>query len=87
MIDPAFALLRYAMDDDIYLQYMDDVKAYRASQKAAGGFYNRLSALLDDTSKGLLDDFLNEKMIADVQETDAAFMTGLAFGLQLMRLS
>ena len=87
MIDPAYALLRHALDDDIYLQYMDDVRDYRASQKAADGFYNRLCALLDDSSKGLLDDYLNEKMIVEVLETDAAFMTGLAFGLQLLRLS
>ena len=87
MIDPAYALLRHAMDDGLYLQYMDDVKAYRASQEAADGFYERLCALLGDGGKGLFEDFLNEKSIADVLEVDAAFMTGLAFGLQLLRLS
>ena len=87
MNDPAYALLRHAMDDDIYLQYMDDVSAYRASQKAAGAFYDQLNTLLDDAARKVLDDYLSEKMIIDALETDAAFTTGLAFGLQLLRLS
>lgn len=86
MNDPAYALLRHAMDDDVYLQYMDDLGAYRASRKAEAALFDRLDALLDEPAKQLLNDFLNEKFQADVTEADAAFTTGLAFGLQLLKL-
>lgn len=86
MNEPAFALLRHAMDDDVYLQYMDDPGEYRASRKAEAALCDRLRALLDEPAKRLLDDFLSKKVLADAAEEEAAFTTGLAFGLQLLRL-
>lgn len=86
MNDPAYALLRHAMDDDVYLQYMDDISAYRASRKAEAALLDRLSALLDEPAKQLLNGFLDEKLTADVMEAEAAFITGLALGLQLLKL-
>lgn len=86
MNEPAFALLRHAMDNDVYLKYMDDPDEYHAGRKAQAAFYDRLRALLDDSSQKALDDFLNEKMLTDAAETEAAFTAGLSFGLQLLRL-
>lgn len=86
MINPAYALLRHAMDDDIYLQYIDDPREYHTNRKASAAALEHLRTQLDEPTKKLLDIFLDEASIANVMEEEAAFTTGLAFGLQLMAL-
>ena len=86
MIEPAYALLRHAMDNDIYLQYMDGLEEYRTCQKNFSTFYEELSVLFGVEAKKQLDILLDEDMLKTVAETVAAFTTGLAFGLQLLRL-
>ena len=87
MIDPAYALLRHAMDDNIYLQYIENPEEYHPSRRAALVHYEKLVALLDENAKKELEIFIDEDTLKNIAETDAAFMTGLAFGLQLLRLS
>ena len=87
MIDPAYALLRHAMDDNIYLQYIENPEEYHTSRRAALVHYEKLVALLDENAKKELEIFIDEDTLKNIAETDAAFMTGLAFGLQLLRLS
>lgn len=87
MNDPIYILFRPALDDNIYLQYIDDLKEYRASQKGALACYEKLYPLLNKEEKKLLDALIDEDTLETVTETKAAFTAGLAFGLQLMRLS
>lgn len=87
MNDPAVALFRHAMDDDIYLQYIDDHKEFWANRKACVSACDKLRALLDEEGQKLFEILLDEQMLATSIETEAAFTAGLAFGLQLLRLS
>ncbi len=87
MIDPAHALFRHALDDDIYLQYIDDPKEYWSIRRACSAAYDRLTADLNPILKRQLEAFLDEHISADTLEVEAAFTAGLAFGLQLLRLS
>lgn len=87
MNDPASALFRHAMDDDIYLQYIENLKEYRVNQHAARSHFEKLVALLDGDAKKEFDIFMDEDTLKSIAETEAAFMSGLAFGLQLLRLS
>ncbi len=86
MNDPVSVLFFHAMDNDVYLQYMEDPAKYWSGRRANDAAYDRLRAQLSDPAKEALDDLRKEKLLLDSEETEAAFTAGLAFGLRLLRL-
>ena len=83
MNDPIYILFRHALDDDIYLEYMEDPREYWSIRRACSSAYERLTAELDPD---LFDAFMDERVSADTIEVEAAFAAGLSFGLRLLRL-
>ncbi|MCI9263316.1 MAG: hypothetical protein HFF06_01950 [Oscillospiraceae bacterium] len=86
MKDPASILFSHVMEEDIYMEYIDNPAAFRAKRKANSAVYDRLCVLLDAPAKKELDALLDEKLYIDSIYQEAAFTAGLALGLQLLRL-
>ena len=86
MNNPISALYRYAMDENIYLRFMDDPDEYASNFSASTATHDRLRAQLDAPAQKLLDLFLDEKNTADSILLEAAFTAGLSLGLQLLSL-
>ena len=86
MNDPIYILFRHTLDDDIYLEYMEDPREYWSIRRACSSAYERLTAELDPDLKHRFDAFMDERVSADTIEVEAAFTTGLSFGLRLLRL-
>lgn len=86
MNDPASILFSYAMDQNIFPNYMDDYARFQRRYKASSAACDRLRALLDDPAGKELDQLMDEKNSLDALQLEAAFTAGLAFGLQLLRL-
>ena len=80
MNDPIYILFRHALDDDIYLEYMEDPREYWSIRRACS------TAELDPDLKHRFDAFMDERVSADTIEVEAAFTAGLSFGLRLLRL-
>lgn len=86
MNDPASILFSYAMDKNIFPQYMRDHAQFRLRLKANSAAFDRLRTQLDDSSKKELDELMDEENSLDSLHLEAAFTAGLALGLRLLRL-
>lgn len=86
MSDTILALYQYVMKNDLFLQYIDDPEEYQSNLTCAQAARDRLQALLNAPEKKELELFLDMKTVADSLELEAAFTSGLAVGLQLLRL-
>ena len=86
MNDPIYILFRHTLDDDIYLEYMEDPREYWSIRRACSSAYERLPAELDPDLKHRFDAFMDERVSADTIEVEAAFTAGLSFRLRLLRL-
>ena len=86
MTDPASILFSYVMDKNIFPQYMEDSDQFQRRHKANSASLDRLRALLDDGAKKKLDELMEEEYSLDAIHLQAAFIAGLAAGLQLTQL-
>ena len=86
MTDPASILFSYVMDKNIFPQYMEDSAQFQRRHKANSAVLDHLHAQLDDPVKEELDAFMEEEYSLDAIHLQAAFIAGLAAGLQLTPL-
>lgn len=86
MNDPASILFSHVMEEDIYKEYINDLKGFQSQRKANSAAYDHLCALLDAAAKKELDLLLEGEIYTDSIHLEAAFTAGLALGLQLLRL-
>ena len=86
MTDPASILFSYAMDKNIFPQYIADYPQFQHRRKVNSAVLDHLHAQLDDPAKEELDAFMEEEYSLDALHLESAFTAGLALGLQLLRL-
>ena len=86
MNDPAAVLFSPAMEENIFYRYVDDPRQFRTRQKAHSAAYERLRSLLEPQLQKELEAFMEEEASLDSINQESTFTTGLALGLQLLRL-
>ena len=86
MTNPASVLFFYAMDKNIFPQYMEDYVRFQCRRKANSDSLDHLRAQLDDPARTALDAFLEEEYSLDSIHLESAFTAGLSLGLQLLGL-
>lgn len=86
MNDPASVLFSHAMEENIFYRYIDDLRQFRARQRAHSAAYEHFRSLLEPPLQKELEIFMEEEASLDSISQESAFTTGLAFGLRLLRL-
>ena len=86
MSDPASVLFSYAMDKNIFPDYMADLAGFQLRHKANSAGWDRLRALLDPSAKRKLEELIDEENSLNALHLEAAFTAGLSFGLRFLRL-
>ena len=86
MSDPASILFSYAMDKNIFPDYMADLAGFQLRHKANSAGWDRLRALLDPPVREKLEALMDEEHSLDALHLEAAFTAGLSFGLRFLQL-